>query len=246
MWVEYSRAVKELLSNPKSRSWLGEASKPLFCELDLVGNIDRDSFSQQARTSTRRSFDEEAQNGLSARTDSLSAGWRLLHAAVNFAVGSISNSYNTSFTSTHNTPRRQNPPTHPLDDNPIAGHRSPSTLLRVWTLLFNTLFTPLATAVCILNIATALGYVMLMNNPSPPKSSYIIGILVTWFLTAAMMISRGIFTTGSMKDYARRLVILAMFTCFVVAVVFHLAGASNFASSFLVGITMVILMIQIW
>jgi hypothetical protein len=52
--------------------------------------------------------------------------------------------------------------------------------------------------------------------------------------------------TDDSSSYARHLVILAIFTCFVAAVVFHFAGSSNFASSFLVGITVAILLIQIW
>ena len=47
-------------------------------------------------------------------------------------------------------------------------------------------------------------------------------------------------------SYARHLMILAVVICFIVAVVFHFAGASNFASSFLVGITIAILLLQIW
>jgi hypothetical protein len=41
--------------------------------------------------------------------------------------------------------------------------------------LFNRLFPALATAVCIFNITAALGHVLLMNNPAPPKPSYIAG-----------------------------------------------------------------------
>ncbi|PMD22473.1 hypothetical protein NA56DRAFT_88358 [Hyaloscypha hepaticicola] len=128
-------------------------------------------------------------------------------------------------------------------EHPIQALSSWRSIIR---LIVDKLFKSIAMVVCILNVTAALGYLILMNDPAPPKSSYIIGTLLTWFLTTAMMIGYGSFTMGSIKDYARRLLILAIFTCFVVAVVFHFAGASNFASSFLVGITMAILLIQIW
>jgi len=161
---------------------------------------------------------------------------------------------NTGRDDTHQVPHRD---AHRLHDeeaqnNEYSGDVSPlpwrsiiTLVVFIYTNVVVKVFVPLATGVCISNITAALGYVMLMNDPAPPKPSYIVGSLLTWFLTSGMMVCYGIYKTG-MKDYARRLAILAMFTCFVVAVVFHFAGASNFASSFLVGITMAILLIQIW
>lgn len=58
------------------------------------------------------------------------------------------------------------------EDDPREAH---NCWPRVRTLLFNKLFAFLSAVVCIINITTALGYVMLMNDPAPPKSSYIVG-----------------------------------------------------------------------
>jgi hypothetical protein len=105
------------------------------------------------------------------------------------------------------------------DDEHAEEH--PIQALTAWrqiiSLLVDKLFNSIAMVVCILNVTAALGYVILMNDPAPPKSSYIIGYvlfspvflsqdsyksrtLVTWFLTTAMMMGHGSFRTGSMKE----------------------------------------------
>lgn len=59
-----------------------------------------------------------------------------------------------------------------LEDPPW---NDPGSFRRSQLWLYDKLFGALATAICILNITAGLFYVMLMNDPSPPKWSYKIG-----------------------------------------------------------------------
>ena len=49
---------------------------------------------------------------------------------------------------------------------------------QIISLLVDKLFNSIAMVVCILNVTAALGYLILMNDPAPPKSSYIIGYVL--------------------------------------------------------------------
>ncbi len=63
-------------------------------------------------------------------------------------------------------------------DDEHAGERPIQTLTgwrQIVNLLVDKLFNSLAIVVCILNVTAALGYLILMNDPAPPKSSYMIG-----------------------------------------------------------------------
>jgi hypothetical protein len=66
------------------------------------------------------------------------------------------------------------------DDEHAEEH--PIQALTTWrqiiTLHVDKLFNCIAMAVCILNVTAALGYVILMNDPAPPRSSYIIGYVL--------------------------------------------------------------------
>ncbi|KAH8751857.1 hypothetical protein F5882DRAFT_62035 [Hyaloscypha sp. PMI_1271] len=149
LWMPYSHAVRRLLLDPESRSWLEQDVDIFLDAADLMNTGERGDTGQEALRDSEQLYDEEAQN----------------------------------------------------DEDPEEFPRQlHSTWRRIRTLVFNTLFAPLATAVCIFNITTALGYVILMNDPAPPKPSYIIGTLVTWFSTTGVMISHGILATGSMKE----------------------------------------------
>ncbi|CZR67935.1 uncharacterized protein PAC_17834 [Phialocephala subalpina] len=213
-------------------------------DIDIVlDEVERDDELREVQRDVDRPFDEEAQNDERCEIDRGLLGWYRIGSIVNFGISFFFDSWHAILpSSTYRTPL----PDTLVDGEDAFVHQPPIAWERFRTLLFNRLIAFLGLVVWIFNISTALGYVMLMNDPTPPKPSFIIGDIVTWFLTTGMMICHGILTTGTMKDYARRLVILAIFTCFVVAVVFHFAGASNFASSFPAGITMAIMLIQIW
>jgi hypothetical protein len=58
------------------------------------------------------------------------------------------------------------------DNNP---RRSSNPWHRIRPFIFDKLLPPLGTAVCILHITAMLGYVLLMNDPAPPKPSFIAG-----------------------------------------------------------------------
>ena len=164
-WLDYSHAVKVLLSNAESTSWL-EEDLGTFLDLEQLTNVvESEVVPEQTQTEPREQFDEEAQNGLGTLR-SQHMGWHVLHSLVTFASGYLISSYNPS--------HRQNVTNHQQDDDPTHDLLPPSTLPRISTLLY----TPLSTAVCISNITTALGYVMLMNDPSLPQNSYIIGFVV--------------------------------------------------------------------
>jgi len=66
------------------------------------------------------------------------------------------------------------------DDEHAEEH--PIQALTAWRgiirLVVDKLFNSIAMVVCILNVTAALGYVILMNDPAPPKSSYIIGYVL--------------------------------------------------------------------
>lgn len=66
------------------------------------------------------------------------------------------------------------------DDEHAEEH--PVQALTAWRgiirLIVDKLFNSIAMVVCILNVTAALGYLILMNDPAPPKSSYIIGYVL--------------------------------------------------------------------
>ena len=65
------------------------------------------------------------------------------------------------------------------DDEHAEHPIQPFTAWRqVISLLVDKLFNTIAMVVCIFNVTAALGYVILMNDPAPPKSSYIIGYVL--------------------------------------------------------------------
>ena len=169
-WLGYSCAVKVLLSSPRSRRWLDEDLETFLGVEQLTGVVESDVIMEQPRAGPIEQFDEEAQIELDPERVRESIGWRILHILVTFASRSIISSYNPASRLTQNTPQRQSLPSHQQDDDPTRGPRPFSSLPRICTLLY----TPLATAVCIMNITTALGYVMLMNDPSLPQHWYIV------------------------------------------------------------------------
>jgi len=171
-----------LLSNPRSRIWLDEDLETFLGVEHLTGVVESDVVEEQTRTVPREQFDEEAQDELDAELERESSiAWRLFPIFPTFSISSLISSYNPA-RSSQNSPHRSSLPSHRLDGDPTHGSRPFSTLPRVCTLLY----TPLATTVCILNITTALGYVMLMNDPSLPQHSYIIGFVVIAWLSQEM------------------------------------------------------------
>ena len=60
-------------------------------------------------------------------------------------------------------------------EHPIQALSSWRSIIR---LIVDKLFKSIAMVVCILNVTAALGYLILMNDPAPPKSSYIIGYVL--------------------------------------------------------------------
>jgi len=233
-WIPYSHAVRGLLLDPENTSWLELDLNNFLNAVDLIGTVERDDTGKEVHRDN---------TGKKVHRDNI--GKEVLRYEQQYNDEGEQNDPNPGTAQRALERRRDEEAQNDGDTEEVLRHL-PRRWRRIRTWCFNRLFPPLSAAVCIFNITTALGYVMLMNDPAPPKSSYIIGALVTWFLTTGVMVCHGILTADTMKDYARQLVILAMFMCFVFAVVFHFAGASNFASSFLVGITTAILLLQIW
>jgi hypothetical protein len=77
------------------------------------------------------------------------------------------------------------------DDDP---DNNPRQLSNPWhhirSFIFDKLLPPLSTVVCILHITAMLGYVLLMNDPAPPKPSFIAGYVPSSSspLTARLML----------------------------------------------------------
>lgn len=175
LWITYDDKVEWFLLDPKSRSFLEQDASIFLDEVDLIGEVGMDDSLQEVQRDTDRPYDEEAQMDVLAEMDRMPFGWHHLCGIVNYGIGFFTSSYDGSFT----TARPPPPPEQlhgrqPDGEDPVVGWSS-AICLRIRSLLLNRLFTPLAMTVWISNIATAFGYVMLMNDPAPPKSSYIIG-----------------------------------------------------------------------
>lgn len=117
-----------------------------------------------------------------------------------------------------------------------------SIFRRAQLLLYDTSFVPL----WIINITAALSYVLMMNDPDPPGRPYTLRTLIAWYLTYGVLLWYGRPETGTLKEYARHLLLLTLLTCSATLLTFHLTRATNLASGFPVGITLAVLLQQVW
>lgn len=123
---------------------------------------------QVAHKYTKRAYDEEAQND-EAPDD--------VPRALNFVDG-MAQDGNLGRNDIHQVPP-------PMDAQRVHNEEaqseeypddiSPYVSRLTLVFLFEKFFAPLVTVVYIFNITAALGYVTTMNEPAPPKSSYIVG-----------------------------------------------------------------------
>jgi hypothetical protein len=142
-------------------------------DIDIVlDEVERDDELREVQRDVDRPVDEEAQNDARREIDRGLLGWYRIRAIVNFGISFFSDSWHAILlSSTYRAPL----PDTLLDGEDVFVHQPPIAWERFRTLLFNRLIAFLGLVVWIFNISTALGYVMLMNDPTPPKPSFIIG-----------------------------------------------------------------------
>jgi len=125
----YSHAVRRLLLDQESRSWLMKDVSIFFDKTDWVRTVERD------------------EPGI---------------PRMDIEHGDLETN-------------QQDPAENVFDEEEIENIPWQSSISwhQIRQFLSDRLLPPLATAICILNITTALGYVFLMNDLAPPNLSYV-------------------------------------------------------------------------
>jgi hypothetical protein len=151
LWIPYTHAVKELLLDPGSRDWLDEDLDIFLDRVELMGSVELDEAPRVA-----------VQHGNTERNDHNNSDDR-----------NHNERQDDEEAQNEEEPGEQE---HDDDDDPDNNprqHSNPWHHIRPF--IFDKLLPPLGTAVCILHITAMLGYVLLMNDPVPPKPSFIAG-----------------------------------------------------------------------
>ncbi|KAH8753217.1 hypothetical protein BGZ57DRAFT_912027 [Hyaloscypha finlandica] len=171
LWIPYTHAVKELLLDPGSRDWLDEDLETFLDRVELMGSVELD---EAFRVAVEHRYTERNdRNNYNEQQDDEEA--------------QIEEDPDEQERNDNDDP----------DNNP---RQSTNPWHHIRPFIFVKLLPALGTAVCIFHITAMLGYVLLMNDPAPPNPSFIAGTLLTWFLTAGMMIGYGIVNAGSVKE----------------------------------------------
>ena len=166
LWIPYTHAVKELLLDPGSRDWLDENLETFLDGVELMGSANLDEAPRVV------------QHGNTERND------RNNHSDCN----NHNERQNDEEAQNGEEPEEQE---RDDDDDPDNNPRqSTNPWHHIRPFIFDKLLPALGTAVCIFHITAMLGYVLLMNDPAPPKPSFIAGYVPSSSspLTARLML----------------------------------------------------------